>query len=150
MPGSKRSKLKKILSPSSTPQDSIHSVASGSSVTSPPPLNGAIPPPAIPAGAEGIAADGDNYLTDAALQDELRIVDEMQRREQTVGTGMDLSQRDAVVSPTSPASSGIPGQSSGGKKKTSRQRFEEREVSDRRRQASCLPSWLVFAKAMVL
>jgi hypothetical protein len=139
-----------MLSPSSTPHDSIHSVASESSVTSPPPLNGAIPPPAIPAGAEGIAADGDNYLTDAALQDELRIVDEMQRREQTVGTGMDLSQRDAVVSPTtSPASSGIPGQSSGGKKKTSRQRFEEREVSDRRRQAFCLPSLLVFAKAMV-
>lgn len=112
MPGSKRNKLKKMLSPNSTPaQDSI----SVTSPLSPPPLDGAIPPPVVP--ADGIAADGDNYMTDDKLQEELAVVEEMQRREQTVGSGMDLGQRDAAANP---------GPS---KKKSSRQRFEEREVS---------------------
>jgi hypothetical protein len=123
MPGSKRNKLKKMLSPSSTPSSAQDSISSVTSTLSPPPLDGAIPPPVVH--ADGIARDGDNYMTDEKLQEELAIVEEMQQREKTVGSGMDLGQRDAVVSQTA-----SPGPSEG-KKKTSRQRFEEREVSVR-------------------
>lgn len=147
MPGSKRRALKNLLSPHSQPQSDtpspsaasasggLHPVAdSGTSLSS------------ITSGTSSIASNPNNYLTDEQLEQDLEL-EKMAERQEVIGTGQQASV-DAPVgvkdglppaqtAPPPPPQDpiGLQGQmpggaeAGGGKKKSSKQKFAERQVN---------------------